>query len=151
MQSGNTINFNGTAIGQSSIIITINGEVISGVTDIDLKSMQDKDNEYGAGDSPVYTSYGNVTFEGSITLFQNEIESLRKAVKLLGYKNSALWNASPFILCVIIKPFAGQMLPKVHTAICEFKSDGFTSSQGDKALKMQLDLLVKSIEYSKPV
>lgn len=67
---------NGVTYNWSQLVPLIGTNVLFGITAISWKVKRNKTNEYGVGDQPIARSYGNVTYEGSITLYYDEVKKL---------------------------------------------------------------------------
>ncbi len=67
---------NGVSYSWSNLNFVVGGVPIVGITKIAYKKDQVKENIYGAGNQPVSRGYGNVTYEGSITIKREELQRL---------------------------------------------------------------------------
>lgn len=133
----------GTSYGWSNVILNIGGNQITGVKAIDYKSKQAKQNNYGAGNMPFSRGRGNKEFEGSITLFMEEVEAL-KAASPTGDLN----DIPPFDVVVAFLPEGGEIV--THTLkYCEFTENGRSLKQGEMEITPELPLIVGSIDWGK--
>ena len=56
--------------------MTLFGVPVVGITKIEYKRKQKKDNNYGAGYQPVSRAYGNYEYEGSIEIYTDELKRI---------------------------------------------------------------------------
>jgi hypothetical protein len=131
---------NGISYGWGSIVFPVGGVPIVGVTKINYKAMQAKDNVYGAGYDPVSRGYGNKTYEGSITIKREELNRL-----ILAAPGKDITNIAPFDIPVIYAD-GTRVDPRTDLLkAVEFKGFDLTANQGDTSIDVQLDLVIGKV------
>lgn len=68
--------FNSEQYAWADVTIQIGSRVLTGVQGISYKTTQEKGFVYGKGNKPQSIQRGNYSFEGSIKITQNELETL---------------------------------------------------------------------------
>jgi hypothetical protein len=61
--------------------VVILGKIITGITNIEVETKQDKEMLYGRGNKPLAIQSGKKSYEGSLTLLQSEYAALLLAAK----------------------------------------------------------------------
>jgi len=137
----NTPLINGVNYSWANIKLVLFGVPVVGITKIEYKKKQKKENHYGMGTEPVSRGYGNVEYEGKITLYKDEWNAII----------AASVNRDPLAIDFfdIQVSFSGT---RVATSLdvlhaCEFLEDPFTIGQGDTKVMIDLPLIIGSIEH----
>lgn len=79
--------FNSREYAWKDIKAFIDGNLITGIQNVDYTTSAEHEAIYGRGDRPLAIQKGNKSYEGNVTLLQSEYEELRKAVRAAGYKD----------------------------------------------------------------
>jgi len=79
--------FNSAEYAWKDLYIFIDGNLITGITNIQYSEATENEYVYGRGSEPRNIQEGNESYEGTVTLLQSELEALREAVVAAGYKN----------------------------------------------------------------
>jgi len=79
--------FNSAEYAWKDLYIFIDGNLITGIQNIEYSQSTENEYIYGRGSAPRNIQQGNESYEGTLTLLQSEYEALREAVVAAGYKN----------------------------------------------------------------
>jgi len=79
--------FNSAEYAWKDLYVFIDGNLITGIQNIEYSEATEHEYVYGRGGTPRNIQDGNETYEGTVTLLQSEYEALREAVIAAGYKN----------------------------------------------------------------
>jgi hypothetical protein len=132
---------NGVAYSWSNIKLILFGVPVVGITKIDYKIKQKKENNYGAGYEPVSRGYGNKEYEGSIEIYVDELKRI-----IASAPNRDLMQIPPFKIHVIFESNDGILVTEDRLLMCEFTEEGLSASQGDTKLLVSLPLVIGAIE-----
>jgi hypothetical protein len=131
---------NGVNYAWANVTLVLFSVPVIGITKIEYKKKQKKENNYGAGSQPVSRGYGNYEYEGSIELYLDEWKKIIAASPdrdpmQIGY----------FDIPVV---FGGSRLTAERDILraCEFTEEGLSASQGDTKLLISLPLIIGSID-----
>ena len=117
------------------------GVPIVGITKIEYKTKQKKENQYGAGYEPISRGYGNKEYEGSIEIYTDE---LKRIIALA--PNRDLMQIPPFQIQVVFEDTAGVLVTTDTLEMCEFMEEGLSVSQGDTKILTSLPLAIGAIK-----
>lgn len=131
---------NGVEHSWASIMLTIAGVPVVGVTAIEYGDEQEMENIYGVGVEPVARGYGNIKAEGNITLLRSAIEGLRAASP-----TGRLQDIAPFPIIVSWIPVNGQKMKNDVLKNCQFMEDKVAMKQGDTKNEQTLNLIISHI------
>ena len=111
-----------------------------GIRSIEYKSMQEKTNNYGAGNKPTSRGYGRVEYEGSIEISVDDWKRI-----IAASPNRDPLQIPAFDIAVV---FAGAgVLPTTETLrSVEFLENPFTAAEGDTLLTVTIPLIIGDIE-----
>jgi hypothetical protein len=131
---------NGINYSWANITLVLFGVPVVGITKIDYKRKQKKENNYGFGAQPVSRGYGNYEYEGSIELYQDEWKRIIAAAP-----NRDPLLIPPFDIQVV---YAGRgiVADKDVLKSCEFMEDNFAASSGDTKLMVSIPIVIGLIE-----
>lgn len=138
---------NGVSYGWGSIQVFMLNKNIIGCRAINYTMNSETENIYGTGVNPVQRGFGNVTFEGSITLLKEEVVALQKIAPL-----GDITNIPAFDIMVSYLP--GVDATKVVTDTikkCVFTNNGTTVAQNDKSIEIELTLSIGAIEFGQTI
>jgi hypothetical protein len=65
----------------NDMTVVLLGQIVTGITNIEVETSQEKEAVYGRGNKPLAIQSGKKSYEGSITLLQSEYSALLKAAK----------------------------------------------------------------------
>lgn len=131
---------NGINYSWANISLVLFGVPVVGITKIDYKRKQKKENNYGAGPYPVSRGYGNYEYEGAIELYTDEWKNIIKAAP-----NRDPLQIGPFDIQVVYSG-GGLAAEKDVLRSCEFTEDPFEAKQGEAKLVVNIPLIIAAIE-----
>ena len=131
---------NGINYSWANVSLVLFGVPVVGVTKIEYKRKQKKDNNYGAGSQPVSRGYGNYEYEGSIEIYTDE---WKRIIEAAPQRDPML--IAPFDINVT---FAGRGLAAEKDVLraVEFTEDPLSANQGDTKLMVTIPLIIALIE-----
>lgn len=130
---------NGVNYSWGNVSLVLFGVPVVGITKIDYKRKQNKENNYGYGQEPISRGYGNFEYEGELELYTDE---WKRIIAASPDRNPLLIPS--FDIPVI---FGGtRVLPEkdVLRAV-EFLEDPLAAAQGDTKLLVTIPLIIGSI------
>jgi hypothetical protein len=132
----------GQVYAWSNINISFLNGVAIGVTNISYSDAQEIEDVYGAGVNPVGRGFGNYTAEATVTLYMEELES----IKLIA-PNGRLQDIPEFNIIVAYTPDAAAKVVTHKLNNCRFKNNGRTVAQNDKMIEFECELIVSDITW----
>lgn len=131
---------NGINYSWANVSLVLFGVPVVGITKIDYKRKQKKENNYGFGQQPISRGYGNYEYEGSIELYLEEWK--------------AIIAAAPSRDPLLIAPFDIQVVYGGSRVVAdkdvlrsvEFMEDPLGTNQGDQKILVNIPLIIASIE-----
>jgi hypothetical protein len=131
---------NGINYSWANITLVLFGVPVVGITKIEYKRKQKKENNYGFGSQPVSRGYGNYEYEGSLEIYQDEWQRICAAAP-----NGDPLLIPPFEVQVVYSG-RGILANKDVLKAVEFTEDNFTANQGDSKLMVSVPLVIGLIE-----
>lgn len=131
---------NGIAHSWGSIKMLIMGVPVVGITKLDYKDSQDIEPNMGAGNKPVSVGYGDVKYEGSLTLYAEEVEKLEELSP-----TGRLQDIPAFP--IIVSYSTGGRIKTHRLNFCLFKENSRGAGSGDKKIEVQLPLFIGEINW----
>jgi hypothetical protein len=131
---------NGINYSWANITLVLFGVPVVGITKIEYKRKQKKENNYGVGAQPVSRGYGNYEYEGSIEIYQDE---WKRIIAASPSKDPLL--IPPFEIQVVYSG-RGITTEKDVLKAVEFTEDNFTANSGDTKLMVTVPLVIGLIE-----
>lgn len=132
---------NGKAYEWADILVNILGVPFTGVTAIEYEDKQSMENVYAAGRNPNARTYGKIEPTAKISLLMSDVEAL-SAVAPTG----RIQDIPEFDIPVMYLDANNQTV-KHKLRKCRFTNNKRTSSTGDGALIVEIDLIVASIDW----
>lgn len=130
---------NGVNYSWGDITLILFGIPVVGITEINYKRMQKKENNYGAGFFPVSRGYGNYEYEGDITLYVDEWKRI-----IAASPNRDPMQIAPF--SIPVKFGSTRVAYEQDTLFgVEFVEDPLASKQGDTKLLVKIPLIIADI------
>lgn len=131
---------NGINYSWANISLILFGVPVVGITKIDYKAKQKKENNYGAGAQPVSRGYGNYEYEGSIELYTDEWKRIIAAAP-----NRDPLSIAPFDIPVV---YGGNSVTADRDVLraVEFLENPLAANQGDTKLMVTIPLIIGYIE-----
>ena len=127
----------------NDLTLELGGRVVTGFRGIKYSTKQEKELLYGKGNQPLSIQKGNISYEGEITVLQNELETLRKAGS-----GSVLGLSLDATVCYG-NPANGDVLIIDKIRGLQFTEDGKDMKQGDKKMEITLPFICLRIENQK--
>ena len=131
---------NGINYSWANVKVILFGVPVVGITKIEYKIKQKKENQYGAGYEPISRGYGNKEYEGSIEIYSDELKRIISSAP-----NNDLMQIPPFKISVLFESGAGLLITEDVLSMCEFTEEGLSASQGDTKLLVSLPLVIGQI------
>lgn len=131
---------NGVNWSWANCTLVLFGIPVVGITKIEYKIKQKKENNYGYGQQPISRGYGNYEYEGSIEVYQDELQSIIAASPSRDPLQIGYFD--------IQVTFGGSKITATKHVLraCEFTEIDFKSNQGDQKLLVSVPLIIGSIE-----
>jgi hypothetical protein len=132
---------NGVNYSWSNVKLVLFGVPVIGVTSIEYKRKQTKENNYGFGTEPVSRGYGNKEYEGKITLYRDEWN------QIIASSPSRDPLEIPFFDIQV--SFEGSRVQASLDILraCEFLEDPFTVAQGDTKILVEIPIIIGQVEH----
>lgn len=131
---------NGINYSWANITLTLFGVPVVGITKIEYKRKQKKENNYGFGTQPISRGYSNYEYEGSIELYLDEWKRI-----ISSSPNNDPLLIAPFDIQVTYSG-RGIVAEKDVLKSCEFMEDNFEANQGDSKLMVTIPLVIGAID-----
>lgn len=136
-----TAMINGVNYAWKDIIFVLFGIPVVGITKINYKRKQNKENNYGAGSKPISRGYGNYEYEGSIEIY---MEEWKKVIAAAVDKDPM--TIPPFNIQVLYGTTTlGTVPTKDVLKFVEFLEDPFDIAQGATKHLITIPLLIGDI------
>jgi len=133
--------FNSTEYAWKDLNIFIDGNLITGIQNIEYSQSTEHEYVYGRGSAPRNIQEGNETYEGTLTLLQSEYEALREAVVSAGYKNTT----KPFFT-VNVSYAIGTDIQTDTVQQLKFNELPKSLSQNDKFMTLDLPFMALGVK-----
>lgn len=130
---------NGASYNWGIIKVSIFGVPIRGITEIDYKEKQKKENLYGSGYKPVSRGYGQIETDGSITIYTEELKRIIEAAP-----GRNILKIPPFDIHVIFESGPGQVDTDILKS-CEFTEHSLNVKAGDTNIPVKIPLIIGDI------
>lgn len=131
---------NGINYSWANVKVILFGVPVVGITKIEYKTKQKKENQYGAGYEPISRGYGNKEYEGNIEIYSDELKRI-----IASAPNNDLMQIPPFKIHVLFESGLGVLVTEDVLSMCEFTEEGLSASQGDTKLLVSLPLVIGQI------
>lgn len=131
--------FSSAIYSWKEVEVYINGVLVTGIQNVRYDDVVQKDFIYGAGTKPQAIKSGNESVEGSMTLFQAELEALARNApegrisKLVGSNIQVSFNDG-----------LGNIVTKSILGV-EFTKDGFDTQQGASNIVIEVPFMALSV------
>lgn len=131
---------NGVNYDWGNITLTLFGVPVIGITKINYKRSQKKENNYGWSRDPVSRGYGNFEYEGEIELYTDE---WKRIIAASPQRNPLQipWFDIPVV-------YGGTQVLATRDILraCEFLEDPLAANQGDTKLLVTIPLIIGKID-----
>ncbi|MFB6456574.1 hypothetical protein ACE38W_14985 [Chitinophaga sp. Hz27] len=132
---------NGISYSWADTKLVLFGVPVVGITKISYKRKQNKTNNYGFGMEPVARGYGNIEYEGSLEVYQEEWRRI-----ILASPNKDPFQIPMFDIPVLFGNNPLTASKDILRAV-EFNEEGFDASQGDTKLSITIPLIIGKIDH----
>lgn len=132
---------NGKSYEYADITANILGQPFTTIQNIEYEYMQEMENVMGAGNGVVGRVYKNFVPTAKISMLMEEVEALQAVAP-----QGVIQRIPEFDITVYYVDSA--LIPRTHTLKnCRFKNNKRTSSQGDGALVVEMELILSHVEF----
>jgi hypothetical protein len=130
---------NGVDISWGYLNVVFYGNIMIGITKLNYKAVQKKENRYGWGYKPISRGYGNYEYEGSIEMYTDEWKKIIAAAP-----NNDPLQILPTDMQIV---YAGQRVLPSKDVIQAFEwlENPFDANQGDTALMVTVPIIIGDI------
>lgn len=142
MSKTTLINKFGRVAGWNTIIATMLGRDLEGISELEYSDTVAKENIYGAGNMPVGRGQGNYEAKGSITLLKEEVVALQQSLA----PGQRLTDIAPHDIAVSYE-YEGRIY-KDRLRNCEFTGNSVQVKQGDKSIATKFELILTHIDWN---
>jgi hypothetical protein len=132
---------NGINYSWENASVIIFGIPIIGITKIDIKSKQNKENNYGVGSEPTSRGYGNKEYECSFTFYFDELARIIAAAPNRDIRDIPAFDFVMVLGGTRVTPF------QVKIKMAEFLESNFATNQGDTKVLIEVPMIIGGIEY----
>lgn len=132
---------NGVNYSWANVKLVLFGVPVIGITSIEYKAKQNKENNYGMGTEPISRGYGNKEYEGKITLYRDEWNAI--------IANAPSRDPLDIDFFDIQVSFSGTRVAASLDVLraCEFLEDPFTVAQGDTKIMVELPIIIGKVDH----
>ena len=134
--------FNSDQYAWSNVTIQIGSRVLTDVQSIRYKESQEKGFVYGKGNKPLSIQRGNYTYDGSIKVLQNELETLINAAP-----NKKLNDYRGLIVSVGYEREDGTSVIDNLVGV-EFMEVEKAMDQGKQFMEIELPIMFLDVKYN---
>jgi len=120
----------------SDITVALGGRILEGITEVEYTAKKDKDFLYGRGNKPHRIVSGNYSYEGKITIWQSELEAMRKDAP----DRDILKLSFDVVVTYTPKDDDGKIVTDILKGV-EFTEEKKGSQQGDKNMLIELPVI----------
>lgn len=133
----------GIQYGWGNITVILFGSPVVGITKVEYKTTQKKENVYGFGRDVIGRGYGNFEYTGSIEIYLEEWVKIIKASA-----TGDVLQIPPFSMSVV---YGGVGVVPIKDILynVEFLESPLTSSQGDTSIKVSIPIIFSGIDRAK--
>ena len=124
----------------SDLSISIGGRILEGITEVEYTVKQEKDTLRGRGNKPHKITRGNKSYEGKITIWQSELESM-----IQDAPGKDILNLNFDVIVSYVPEDGGQSVTDVLSG-CEFTETKKGMKQGDKNMQIELPIMFLDVK-----
>lgn len=137
---------NGRQYEWADISLILGGRLVTGARGINYKESQEKELIYGKGNRPMSIQKGNKKYEGSVTLLQSEVETLKELGRSIVGRASILDLNLNAVVCYG-DPSKGDVMLTDQLFNIQFTEVEKSMKQGDKNMEVTLPFICTDIKY----
>lgn len=138
---------NGREYEWADITVIAGGRDIEGLIAIEYGEKQDKNVIYGKGNKPLAIQKGNKSYEGSITLYQSELNTLQELARATTGSTSIMGLNLNAVVCYG-NPTQGEVMTVDRLFNIQFTEAKKGMKQGDGNMEVQLPFICTDIKYN---
>lgn len=137
---------NGRQYEWGDITFVLGGRVVVGCRGISYKESQEKELLYGKGNRPLSIQKGNKKYDGSVTMLQSEVETLKElAREIYGNRGSLLDLNLNAVVCYG-DPSKGDVMLTDLLYNIQFTEVEKSMKQGDKNMEITLPFIFTDLK-----
>lgn len=137
---------NGRQYEWADVSLILGGRLVTGARGINYKESQEKELLYGKGNRPMSIQKGNKKYEGSVTLLQSEVETLKELGRSIVGRASILDLNLNAVVCYG-DPSKGDVMLTDQLFNIQFTEVEKSMKQGDKNMEVTLPFICTDIKY----
>ena len=148
--SGNPVRINGFNYNWANISILLGSVLpVIGVTEISYKEKADITPAYGFGNTPIAYSVKNLTYEGSITLYKDELPALQNAARIQNPLNTTGSISGILPFTVVVSMISPDGVKTTTDTILDvmFLENGVETKQGDGEIMVKIPFICSEIQF----
>lgn len=138
---------NGREYEWADVTVIAGGRDIEGLTAIEYGEKQDKNVIYGKGNKPLAIQKGNKSYEGSITLYQSELNTLQELARATTGSTSIMGLNLNAVVCYG-NPTQGEVMTVDRLFNIQFTEAKKGMKQGDGNMEVQLPFICTDIKFN---
>lgn len=138
---------NGREYEWADITVIAGGRDIEGLTAIEYSEKQEKNTIYGKGNKPLAIQKGNKSYEGSITIYQSELNTLQELARATTGSTSIMGLNLNAVVCYG-NPTQGEVMTVDRLFNIQFTEAKKGMKQGDGNMEVQLPFICTDIKYN---
>lgn len=136
--------FNSKQYAWANIQVVLFGRVVIGIRAVKYKASQEKEAVYGAGSKPLGIQAGNKSYEGELTLLQNELEAIQRAAGV----GNEITDIPAFDIMVSYVDSSSGVIVNDVVKFAEFTEVEKGMSQNDKFMEITLPFIALDVQKS---
>lgn len=137
---------NGREYESGDITLILGGRDVIGLRGIAYKEKQEKSLLYGKGNRPIGIQKGNVSYEGTVTLLQSEVDTLKELGRTANGRASILGLSLNAVVCYG-NPLKGDIMLVDRLFGIQFTEEPKEYKQGDANAEIALPFICTDIKY----
>ncbi len=135
---------NGINYSWANITIQLFNQPIAGITEIDYKEKIKIDDNYGLGQYPISRGFGNIEYEGSLSLYLDEWKRIIASAKALGLNSPLFIN--PFDVQIVWQATTRTPATIEYLRQVSFMENPLDAKQGETKFICKIPLKIGLIE-----
>lgn len=137
---------NGRQYEFADISLVLGGRDVCGLRGISYKEKQDKEVIYGKGNRPLSIQKGNISYEGTVTMLQSEVDTLKELARTKHGRASLMALNLNAVVCYG-NPAQGDVMITDRIFDIQFTEEPKEYKQGDKFAEIALPFICTDIQY----
>lgn len=137
---------NGRQYEWGDITLVLGGRMVVGCRGINYKESQEKELLYGKGNRPLGVQKGNKKYEGSVTMLQSEVESLKEFARATHGANGSILDLNLNAVVCYGNPAKGDVMVTDKLYNIQFTEVEKGMKQGDKNMEIALPFIFTDLK-----